>query len=285
MATVGCWSTAATAFKLALAHLAPDQILLIAVLVSLFILLSSLAIHGRLRTLQGTPAEYARSAAVGLLTPFLYYLVLFRAYELLPAQEAQPLNFVWPVVLAVLAVPLLKQPLRPRTMAGLLISFLGVLVIATRGDLAGFRIANPAGAGLALGSSVIWSLSWILNVRDERDEQVKLALSFAFALPAVAAVCLARSGLPQGLAGVGAAVWVGLFEMGFAFLFWLRALSLAGSAARVGRWIYLSPFGSLVCIRLVLGEVIRPSTIAGLVLIVAGIALGRQEGIDAPSTT
>jgi len=273
--TIGCWATAATAFKLALARLAAEQVLLIAVLTSLVVMLGAMALGGRLGQLRATPGQYARSALAGLLTPFLYYLVLFRAYALLPAQEAQPLNFVWPLVLAMLAVPVLRQRLERRTLTGLLVSFLGVVMIATRGDLLGLRIANPAGAGLALGSAVIWAVSWLLNVRDERAEEAKLALSFAFALPPVAAVCLFRTGLPTATDGLAAAVWIGLFEMGFAFLFWLRALSLSDSAARVGRLIYLVPFCSLVCIRLVLGEAILPSTLLGLVLIVGGIALGR----------
>lgn len=277
LGTVACWATAATAFKLALAHLAPEQVLLVAVVTSLAVLLGAMALGGRLGQLRATSAENARSAVAGLLNPCLYYLVLFRAYALLPAQEAQTLNFVWPLVLALLAVPWLGQRLQARTVAGLLLSFGGVVVIATRGDLRGFHLAHATGAALALGSAVIWAVSWLINVRDRRSEEARLALSFAFALPPVAAVCLLRTGLPQAGPGVAAAVWIGLFEMGFAFLFWLRALSLSASAARVGRLIYLVPFCSLVCIRLVLGEAIRPSTLLGLVLIVAGIALGRVE--------
>ena len=39
----------------------------------------------------------------------LYYLILLKAYQLLPAQVAQPLNMIWPVILVFLSVPILKQ--------------------------------------------------------------------------------------------------------------------------------------------------------------------------------
>ena len=34
----------------------------------------------------------------GFLNPFLYYIILFKAYSLLPAQEALSLNYTWPLV-------------------------------------------------------------------------------------------------------------------------------------------------------------------------------------------
>ena len=39
--------------------------------------------------------DWQQSLLPGLLNPCLYYLVLFKAYELLPAQQAQALNYSW----------------------------------------------------------------------------------------------------------------------------------------------------------------------------------------------
>ena len=66
-----------------------------------------------------SPKQYLRSAALGFLNPFLYYLVLFEAYDRLPAQEAQPLNYMWPIVVVILSVPLLKQPIGRVSLAGI----------------------------------------------------------------------------------------------------------------------------------------------------------------------
>ena len=101
-------------------------------------------------------------------------------------------------------------------MLAILISFSGVLVISsTRGDVLGFRFTNLPGALLALGSSVIWALFWIYNVKDRRDEIVKLFLNFAFgSLFTLAAFLLFGEIRVPPAAGILGVIWVGLFEMG-----------------------------------------------------------------------
>jgi drug/metabolite transporter (DMT)-like permease len=75
------------------------------------------------------------------------------------------------------------------------------------------------------------------------------------------------------LAGIAGAAYAGIFEMGLTFYFWLKALKLSATTARVSILIYLMPFISLVLIHLVVGETILFSSVAGLVLIVGGIVL------------
>jgi drug/metabolite transporter (DMT)-like permease len=274
---VACWSTVASAFKLALRGLDYVQLLFISSVVSTCVLLLVVLVQKKWRLLVGqTGRDVLKSAALGFINPFVYYLVLFKAYDLLPAQEAQPLNYAWPIVLSILAVPLLGQRLRSAALGGLLVSFAGVLVIAIRGDLTGFTFANPFGTGLALLSTVFWASFWLANVRDRRDAAVKLFTNFAFGTVYVTAFVLATSRLavPSYFA-LGAAAYVGVFEMGITFFAWMKALSLSRESASVAGLVYLSPFVSLVLIHFVVGEVIYPSSVVGLALIVGGILIQR----------
>ena len=75
------------------------------------------------------------------------------------------------------------------------------------------------------------------------------------------------------LYGLLGAAYVGLFELGITFLLWLKALKLSKTTAHVTSLIYLVPFLSLVLIWAVVGEQILPSSVIGLILIVAGIVL------------
>ncbi|HET6490012.1 MAG TPA: DMT family transporter [Syntrophales bacterium] len=272
-ATVLLWSTVASAFKLTLDHLSFLEMLLGASIVSMTALFLILLAQGKLpviRTYSG--AEIARSAALGFLNPFLYYVILFKAYSLLPAQEAQPLNWTWPIMLVLLSIVILKQPIRWVNVLAIVISFSGVLTISTRGDVLGFRFTNLPGALLALGSSVIWALFWIYNVKDRRDEIVKLFLNFVFgSIFTLAAVLLFSEIRVPPAAGILGVVWVGLFEMGITFVTWIKALQLSRTTAQVSNLVYAAPFLSLFFIHYIVGEEILPSTIAGLVLIVAGI--------------
>jgi len=281
LAAVLCWSTVATAFKLSLRYLDPIQLLLYASLTSILVLAAVLAVQGRLGLLFGySRREYLQSLGLGLLNPLLYYLVLLKAYDLLPAQEAQPLNYTWALTLALLSIPLLKQKLGLAELGAGLVCYSGVLVISTRGDLAGFHFSNPLGVALALGSTVIWALYWIFNTRDRRDPVAGLLLNFLFALPFILLACLLFSDpLVSDVRGLLGAVYVGVFEMGITYVLWLLALKRSANAARIGNLIFISPVFSLVFIHLLVGEEIFPSTLVGLGLILAGLViqkLGRR---------
>ncbi len=284
LTTVLLWSTVASAFKLSLRHVDHFQLLLVACVVSILVLSVILIVQGRWRlVLSYSGRQYGQSLALGVLNPFLYYLILFKAYDLLPAQEAQPLNYTWALTLAFLSAPLLGQRIGVRELLAGTISYSGVVVIATRGDVFGLRFSDPVGVALALGSTVIWALYWIYNTKDDRDPVAGLWLNFVFGFPFVLAACWLFSDLhvtsQPGLLG---AAYVGLFEMGVAFVCWLMALRLAANTAQVGYLIFISPFLSLLFINLLVGEVIRGATFAGLGLIVAGLVLQHTAGRRRP---
>ena len=274
------WSTIASAFKVSLRYLDFIQLLFFSSLASVVVLFLILLIQNKLPLLKEySGKDYLRSVMLGFLNPFLYYMVLLKAYYLLPAQEAQPLNYTWSIVLVLLSIPLLKQRIGLKSILAILISYFGVLVISTRGDILGLTFGNPTGVALALGSAVVWALFWIYNVKDRRDDVAKLFLNslFGFVFIMIAVVAFSRMTIPDGRGLVGAA-YVGLFEMGITFVLWLRALRLSRTTAQVSNLIYLSPFLSLVLIHFIVGETIMISTIVGLVFIVAGIVMQQRVG-------
>lgn len=283
-----CWSTVASAFKLTLREVDYVTLVLLSSAVSAAFLFLSLLAGRKLSLIADSLREAGRplirSAAVGLLNPFLYYLVLFKAYSLLPAQEAQPLNYTWPLMLVLLSAPMLGQRIRPASVLAMLVSFLGVVIISTHGDLLALRFTSLQGALLAMGSAVLWAFFWLANLKDERDEGLKLFLNFLFGFVYVlaAAAVLTVLGLRPAVipettaAGVLGCAYAGLFEMGVAFTLWLKALRLSEATAKVSNLVFLSPFLSLVFIRFVVGERILPSSILGLAFIVGGLLIQRR---------
>jgi drug/metabolite transporter (DMT)-like permease len=287
ISAVLAWSTVASAFKVSLRHIDPYRLLSVAALTSCVVIFLGIVAQGKLNLLRETSnSDLRRSALMGFLNPFLYYVVLFKAYDRLPAQEAQPLNYSWAVVLVLLSIPLLGQRISRLSVTGIAISFFGVFVIATRGDVLGFRVSDPIGAGLAVGSSVIWALFWIYNDKDQRDDSIKLLVNFGFgAIYVLIATCFTSSFRSLSAKGVIAAIYVGVFEMGVTFIFWSRAIALSTNTAKVSRFIFLSPFISLVLIHYVLGEDIHVSTVVGLAFIVAGILVEQRGHSRAGVTT
>lgn len=269
------WSTVASAFKISLRYLNYLQLLFYASLISLLILFIILIFQNKLSLLKTySKKDYLHSAMLGLLNPFLYYIVLFKAYSLLPAQQAVSLNYTWAIQIVLLSVPLLKQKIGFKSVLAIIISYAGVLIISTQGDILALRVTNVYGVLLALGSAVIWALFWIYNIKDKRDEVVKLFLNFLFGFIfiLIAIVFSKRLIIPK-IPGFTSAVYIGLFEMGITFVLWLKALKLSKTTAQVSNLIYLTPFLSLLIINIMIGEKILISTIIGLILIVMGIIM------------
>ena len=271
------WSTVATAFKISLKYVDFLQLLFISSLTSTIVLFLILVSTGKMRLLRTLDfQQILRSLLAGFLNPFLYYVVLFKAYSLLPAQEAQPLNYTWPLVLVLFSVILLKQRIRVKDIFGLLIGFSGVIVISTRGNLLSLKLSDPLGVSLAVGSAFIWSAFWIFNMKDERDDILKLFLNFLFGFFFVSIAVMLFSRPYLDVHGVPPAIYVGMFEMGITFVVWLKALNLSETTALVSNLVFLSPFISLIFIHFILGEGILLSTIAGLILIVLGILVQKN---------
>lgn len=274
LAAVALWSTAATAFKLALASSEPCMVVLSASVVSLAFLAVLCASTGARLSWR----IMLRALPRGFLNPFVYYLVLLEAYDRLPAQIAMVVNYLWPVVLVLLHAAAGRRRLRAGSLLAVLISFGGVAVLALAGPGDG-GAADPAGLALALGSTVIWACYWLLGLAGGpgAPESIRLLAGFAWGVLFLAAYAAVTGGFTLPDAGaVLAGVWIGLFEMGLTYVLWSRALSLAKDPAEVGSLIYLTPFLSLCLIALVLGEGIRPATLPGLALVLAGIAVQRR---------
>ncbi len=271
------WSTVATAFKLTLRHLNFIDMLFYASWTSTFYLMLTVRLSDSWKLLKKPRTDWVlRSIVMGLINPFLYYLVLFKAYSLLPAQIAQPLNYTWPIALVVLSAIFLSEPITLRAMFALTVSFLGVIVISDAFHPEGHRFST-VGVLLAIGSAFLWATYWILNLRDKRPSDLKLFMNFLAGSLFVTGVAFAFSSpLKVPLSGVLGSVYIGIFEMGATFFVWLKALELAENQAPIANLIYLSPFISLIFIHFVLGETILTTTVIGLLLILAGILLQKK---------
>ncbi|PLW94377.1 MAG: EamA family transporter [Marinilabiliales bacterium] len=275
------WSTMSSAFKITLRYIPYDQLLLWSSLFGFIALLAinQLSAH-RLQFNDFNKRALLSSALMGFFNPFLYYLVLFKAYELLEAQIAGTLNYTWPIALVLLSIPFLKQKISGFSILAIFISFLGIIVISSKGQLTEFKSTDPLGISLAVGSAFVWAVYWILNMKDHREETGKIMLNLVFGFLYIFIYLLitgVKLMIPGGYAFMGI-IYIGMFEMSITFVIWLRALNFSSDTAKVSNLIYLSPFLALFIINLTVGEKIHTSTVIGLGFIIAGIILQQMMG-------
>lgn len=277
--TILFWSTVATAFKKGLAFQSSFQVLFGAVVTSFLLLLILLILKGGLKEVFSyTPRQYLFSAILGFLNPFVYYLILFKGYDNLPAQVAQPLNMIWPIILVLISVPILGQKLSWKSLIALIINFSGVVLVSSQGGGEGFRSEQVPYMLLVLSTSVIWAFFWVLNMKDKRDEIPKLFLNFCFSLIYLFIFMpILGESTPQTFEGWGYSIYIGIFEMGLTYVLWLKALRYSESADRVSTLVFIFPFISLIFIHYILNEKVYLSTIFGLILVVTGILIQKLD--------
>lgn len=275
IAAVLFWSTVPTAFKLGLRFQDNYQMVTGAAIVSTLVLGIILLAQGKTHLLKTVRTrDLARSALLGLLNPAFYYMVLFKAYDLLPGQVAQPLNMTWPIVLVLISIPMLKQKIGWLSVVSMIVSFGGVIVLSLQGGTLFSDDSNFKGVLLALFSAFLWAFYWIFNMKSRMDEVPGLFLIFAFSSVYLVTGSLFReTGLPAGWEAWTAAAYIGIFEMGLTFVLWLRALQLSSTTARISNLVFIAPFVNLIFVHFILGETIYISTIFGIILVVTGILI------------
>lgn len=281
--TVFFWSTVATAFKLALVQASPMQVVVVSSFTSI-LALSVIYLFSR-KPQQTSLIHYfklnpVRYLIAGTINPVIYYWVLFAAYDKLPAQMAQSINYTWAIVLSILAVPFLKQRFTKADLIGLTFCYLGVFTVVTRLEFASLAQVSSLGIVLALLSTLIWASYWLVNAKLTAPPVTSLLLCFLSALPSLAIILFFNyDKFHFTLASTAASVYIGLFEMSLAFVFWLKAMRVAESTAQISALIYISPFLSLVFIYFILGEPIYLTTLLGLAIICVGLFLQKKLNV------
>ncbi len=268
------WSTVATAFKKSLEHITHFELVLVACLTSLVIFTVLMTVQkkwGLLKEL--TVKEWGYFALLGLLNPVAYYLVLFKSYDLLPAQVAQPINYAWPIVLVVLLAIFTRQPVPAGKYIGMAISLSGVATISLGGGQAIGGNLPVNGLLLAALSAFLWASYWVVNNKNKDRFDASLAFFMTFFFGSIYMIIGSLFvGVDLNTApGVLWGAYVGAFEMGIPFIFFGMAMRTTDNPALINQLSYLSPFMSLFIISMVLGEKIVPTTMIGLALIVSGI--------------
>jgi len=131
--------------------------------------------------------------------------------------------------------------------------------------------------GLALLSTLLWSLYWVINTRLSLDPEVNLFLNFSGALPLLLTLLwFTDTPFPQVWQAWAGGLYVGLFEMGIAFVLWMGAMKATSSTLRISSLIFLSPPLSLLLIWMIAGVPVQGYTLLGSALVLIGLGLQRR---------
>ena len=272
------WSTTTSVSKLLLHSISTMQVMAVSsVFAALFLLLVNVK-KGNLQQLKDYKVrDYLVLAGVGFVGMFLYRMLLFFGVARMLASQAMIVNYLWPIMAVLAGCVILKEKLTVRKGIAVLMSFLGVVIVTTGGNLSGLSGTDLTGTVCVAVAAVFYGLFVAINKGLHYDSFVSMML-----YNTVAAVCAIvgtlLSGetllltLPQNLG----LVWVGVCNTAIGFVAWDLAMK-TGDTAKVANIAYITPFVSLVVAYFLLGEPITLWSVGGLMVIVAGILLQLKD--------
>lgn len=211
---------------------------------------------------------------LGVYGLFGFHLLLFLALRRAPAVEANLVNYLWPLLIVVLA-PLLLPGIRltARHIVAVLLGLVGAALLITGGRWT-LSSAYWEGYALAAGSAFIWATYSLLTRRAAAFPTAAVGL-FCLVSGVLALIChalLEPSYVPSPLQGL-LIVLLAIGPMGAAFFLWDAAVK-RGDPRTIGALAYLTPLGSTLCLLIAGVGMLTPVVALATVLIIGGAVLG-----------
>ena len=225
---------------------------------------------------------------LGVCTLFGYHFLLFIGLRLAPAVEVNLINYLWPLLIVVLAslyLPGLK--LRGVHVAAAAIGFAGAAVAILGGrEVASTALDKPGwgalpGYLLALGSAFIWANYSLQTKRAELTGKSFPTASIGLFGLVSGALSLACHWALEPAVALSTQDWLlllllGLGPLGAAFLLWDKALKL-GDVRHVGLLSYLTPLASTTLLMQVTGRSLSWHIALAAALIIGAALLGMRR--------
>lgn len=219
-----------------------------------------------------------RTLLVGIYGLFGYHLMLFIALQTAPAVEANLVNYLWPLLIVVLA-PLFTKSLAlgARHVFAAVSGFAGAALAITSNSPGASALGFETGYLFALAAAIIWATYSLATTKLPKFPTSAIGL---FGLVA-GSLAIAAHFLLEQPASISSSDWwllilLGLGPLGGAFYFWDAALKI-GDPRRIGLLAFLTPLLSTTLLLLVSARPLSWQLVIATVLIVGGAVLGSKS--------
>lgn len=223
-----------------------------------------------------TPSLVARVSVLAVLANVMPFALISWGEQHIESGTASVLNAMVPIFTAVVAaIALDEEHFTPGRLGGLLLGFVGVAVLtgAESLDVTDSNFAGQlavVGAALCYGMGAVYMRSLLREQDPVSLTMLQLVLSFAIAAVALVAV----SGVPDyslSFEAWGSLLALGTLGTGIGYVAFVWLIENIGSV-RASLVTYIVPVLALFLGWLVLDESLGINTIAGFLLIIAGVA-------------
>jgi len=272
-----CWSMVSVLSKLMLGSLDNFQLLCANALFAGIAMLIVCIANGKIKLLKTySLKDILISTLLGLPGIFLYYVFYYAGTALMPASQAFIVNYLWPIMTVLAACIILKEKLTCRIIIALILSFIGVGIVALK-DILSLNFNIIMGSVFCILGAISYGIFSTLYRKYDYDQSLSMTLSY-FATFVICGVIVLIKGdlfIPTSLQVCGFLA-NGVITMALANTFWVNAIA-SGNTAKLSNLTYITPFISLIWTRLILKEPLTVNAFAGLLIIILGIFIQLKD--------
>lgn len=267
------WALLAPTAKLATKNLDNHQFLFFSSLVSFLALLTSCVFYKKIHYLKKyTFKELLYISFLGLLGTYIYYLFLYLGYEKAKGIEVLAIQYTWPILIVVFSFFILKEKINLKKILSIILGFLGVLIVISKGDLLSINITNIEVITFVFLGASSFALFSVLSKRLTYESISLTTLYFLVSTVASFISMLYYSEfIFPSLNEYFSILLNGVFINGFSYLLWIKALKLS-DASYLAPFIFITPVLSAIYLIVLFDEPIYFSYFIGMVcVIIAGL--------------
>jgi len=275
---VALWGLIPVVSKLGQASLDNHQFLFWSSVVSFIaFLVATVTVKKSKEFLSYKPGDWISAIVLGFLGTYLYYILLYFGYANAQGLEVLVLQYSWPIFIVLLSVFILNEKFTPRRGLAVLLGFVGVALVLTKGNITEIHLDNYFVDMLVIGAALSFGLFSVLSKKVNLEPYTMITIFFLTASIAslVSMLWLSDFSLPTKDSIVPVLV-NGLFVNGFSYIFWIKALKET-EASFVAPFVFLTPVLSALYLIVFFQEPLLPVYSIGLLAVIIGGLLNKDE--------
>ena len=276
------WGASFIATKIALREVSPVTIVWLRF--SMGVIILGIAVSMRKQFALPGNQEWAYFALLGFLGITFHQWLQSNGLQTSEAGDTAWIVATTPVFMALLGWLILKEGLGWMKILGILLAFMGVLLVVSDGRLDSISIGRFGAPGdkLILLSAINWAVFSALSRRGLKAHPASLMMFYvmSFGWLFTSLLFIPTKGISElqqltfnGWVGVS---FLGVFCSGLAYIAWYDALQ-ALSTAQTGVFLYLEPLVAVVVAFFILGEAITAASVLGGGVILFGVWIVNRD--------
>lgn len=271
------WASTPTVTKLLIGSLTALQIAFYMLLIATITLFFILLFQKKLSLLKNySKIDFLVLSGMGFVGIFAHNFLYTQGYKYIPAAEANVLNYLWPVLVVIFSLFILKEKLNLIKLIAIILGFLGTYLIITHGRLIPV-FTSLTGDIIMIGSASSWALFSVFGKKLKYENYSSMFYYMLTGLIFLTIIMIYNSTFVfPSINQILGLLYLGIITKALAFTFWFISVKELGTS-KTASWAYVSPFLSFIFINIFIGEVIYWYYVIALILIIGGVLLQSKK--------